>query len=100
MMLLWVSPTPSRSRVDSSAAGNPLPRTSPARSLVPTKTNGSVCIATPGAIPSEIAPGVAMHADPLVFVGTSDLDQRFGVHRHPRCNLGRDSAGGGDAHRT
>src|SRR5229473_2695699 len=41
MMLLWVSPTPFFNRRGSSAAGNPLPRTSPARSQVPTKTSGS-----------------------------------------------------------
>src|SRR5437762_14277805 len=43
MMLLWVRPTPSRSRAARSAAGKPLPRTSPARSQVPTKTSGSRC---------------------------------------------------------
>src|SRR5207245_269747 len=41
MMLLWVRPTPLRSRLSRSAAGKPLPRTSPARSQVPTKTSGS-----------------------------------------------------------
>src|SRR6266700_88341 len=41
MMLLCVRPTPFFRRRGSSAAGNPLPRTSPARSLVPTKTSGS-----------------------------------------------------------
>src|ERR1051326_7695276 len=41
MMLLCVRPTPFFIRPVSSAAGNPLPRTIPARSLVPTKTSGS-----------------------------------------------------------
>jgi hypothetical protein len=41
MMLLWVSPTPLRKRAGKSAAGNPLPRTMPARSQVPTKISGS-----------------------------------------------------------
>src|SRR5579864_3330250 len=41
MMLLWVKPTPRLSRSGKSSAGNPLPRTSPARSHNPTKTSGS-----------------------------------------------------------
>src|SRR3954452_3882177 len=47
MMLLGASPTPTRMRCCRSAIGNPLPRTSPARSQVPTKTSGSVFIMNP-----------------------------------------------------
>src|SRR3954465_536849 len=41
MMLLGDRPTPTRIRDGRSAAGNPLPRTSPARTQVPRKTSGS-----------------------------------------------------------
>ncbi len=44
MMLEAVSPTPFRSRLSSSAAGKPLPRTRPAKSQMPTKTSSSCCI--------------------------------------------------------
>src|SRR5215831_6984538 len=47
MMLLGARPTPSRRRCAWADNGNPLPRTSPARSQVPTKTRGSLSTVRP-----------------------------------------------------
>src|SRR5579864_7854583 len=47
MMLLGARPTPSRRRCDSSVWAKPLPRTSPARSQVPTKMSASLSTIRP-----------------------------------------------------